>query len=127
MSLVASYIKCDDGKWYKELVYRSKDGDWFFCFDDDDPPELVVKLSCKKTISEICQEIGLSPRTTFDVLRIKSNRMFNGKFHEATSMFLRNEIKSYPTPVAGRDEFEAVFDKAPNCQGVFFGIADKNR
>jgi hypothetical protein len=121
MSLVASYIRCKDNKWYKELVYKSKDGDWFLCFDDDDPPELVIKESCKKTIAQICEEVGISSRTAFNANRNKCNRMFNGKFHEAFSLFLRQDLEVYPTPVEGRDEFEAVFDKMPNCQGVFFG------
>jgi len=121
MSLVASYIKCDDGKWYKELVYRSADGDWFLCFDDDDPPELVIKLSCKKKISEICREIGFPSSVSFQMVRGHSQRMFDGKFHEASSLFLVTERSSYPKPVEGRDSFEAAYDKMPNCQGAFHG------
>jgi hypothetical protein len=41
MSLVASFAKCSDGLYYEGPW--SGDG-WFLVLDDDEPPELVVKL-----------------------------------------------------------------------------------
>ncbi|MCK5601730.1 hypothetical protein KAR91_07680, partial [Candidatus Pacearchaeota archaeon] len=43
MSLVSTYVKTTDGKWYQSLVYREEG--WFICFDDDDPIELVIRKS----------------------------------------------------------------------------------
>jgi len=40
MSLVATYVQATDGKFYKGAVIFEEG--WFVCFDDDDPPELVV-------------------------------------------------------------------------------------
>jgi len=46
MSLVSTYVRAVDGKLYRDPVFR---GDfWFLCFDDDDPPELVVKAGHKR-------------------------------------------------------------------------------
>lgn len=42
MSLVSTYVRAVDGKLYRNPVIRG-DG-WFLCFDDDDPPELVVEV-----------------------------------------------------------------------------------
>ncbi len=41
MSLVAHYIKTTSGLWYKDLVIYGEN--WYLCFDDDDPPEIVIK------------------------------------------------------------------------------------
>jgi hypothetical protein len=38
-------VRAVDGKLYRDPVLRG-DG-WFLCFDDDDPPELVVKKGQK--------------------------------------------------------------------------------
>jgi hypothetical protein len=40
VSLSATAVQATDGYFYKEPILRG-DG-WFFCFDDDDPPELVI-------------------------------------------------------------------------------------
>ena len=40
MSLVGTYVRATDGNLYEDPVLRG-DG-WFVCFDDDDPPELVL-------------------------------------------------------------------------------------
>ena len=42
MSLVPMYVKCRDGSWYREPVLVFAEG--FVCFDDEDPPELVLWL-----------------------------------------------------------------------------------
>jgi hypothetical protein len=41
MSLVSSYVYADDGKWYQNPSIGVV-GEWFLCFDDDDPDELVI-------------------------------------------------------------------------------------
>jgi hypothetical protein len=45
MSLVSTWVRAVDGKLYRDPVFRG-DG-WFLCFDDDDPPELVVRAGQK--------------------------------------------------------------------------------
>ena len=42
MSLVPTWVLCDDNNLYKGATLAwAPDGEWFICFDDDDPPELV--------------------------------------------------------------------------------------
>ena len=41
MSLVSNFVIMVDGKWYKNASIYDKTNNWFICFDDDDPSELV--------------------------------------------------------------------------------------
>jgi hypothetical protein len=46
MSLVATYVLATDGRYYEDpTIYDTEHWppNWFLCFDDDDPPELVVR------------------------------------------------------------------------------------
>lgn len=45
MSLVPTYVKADDGFFYKDPIVRGQHSGrhYFICFDDDDPPELVIQ------------------------------------------------------------------------------------
>lgn len=40
MSLVSTWVQFDDGVFYKNPTMRGQG--WFICFDDDEPPELVM-------------------------------------------------------------------------------------
>lgn len=51
MSLSATWVKATDGYFYEEPVLRGEG--WFVCFDDDDPPELVIEKG-----------LGLNPPAT---------------------------------------------------------------
>lgn len=41
MSLVSTYVRATDGQFYKNPVIEGDN--WFICFDDREPPEMVVK------------------------------------------------------------------------------------
>lgn len=43
MSLYPTYVLTDSGEWFRDPVIRG-DG-WFLCFDEDEPPELVVRIT----------------------------------------------------------------------------------
>lgn len=40
MSLVPAFVKADDGRYYENPIIEGDD--WFICWDDDDPVELVT-------------------------------------------------------------------------------------
>lgn len=40
MSLCPAFVRAEDGNLYRNPTIRGED--WYVCFDDDDPPELVV-------------------------------------------------------------------------------------
>jgi hypothetical protein len=43
VSLEATIVPFDDGKYYRDPVIGDESGDWYVCFDEDEPPELVIK------------------------------------------------------------------------------------
>lgn len=51
MSLVSTWVRFADGNWRKNpvihghLALGTETLAWFICFDDDEPPELVVELA----------------------------------------------------------------------------------
>lgn len=42
MSLVSTFVELN-GVWLKNPTVRSVNADWFLCFDDREPPEVVIK------------------------------------------------------------------------------------
>lgn len=50
MSLVPTWVRMNDGKFYQNPVIAG--AGWYICFDDDDPPELVVSVPCHRHIKE---------------------------------------------------------------------------
>lgn len=51
MSLVSHFVIMDNGIWYKNPEIFDKTGNWYICFDDDDPPEIVVHHTDQKHLS----------------------------------------------------------------------------
>lgn len=80
MSLVSTYVRAADGKLYKNPSVR---GDfWFVCFDDDEPPELVVMEGFDRpffTWFKVKKYDKHHPR--------RCGRSFNGEFHDALAYF----------------------------------------
>lgn len=48
MSLVSTYVEAVDGKFYQNPTIYGPG--WYICFDDNDPPELVVTLGTMKDL-----------------------------------------------------------------------------
>ena len=44
MSLVPQFVKIGN-LWYKGPAVYDESKEWFLCFDDEDPPEIVIKSS----------------------------------------------------------------------------------
>jgi len=90
MSLVPTYVKADDGFFYKDPVLSEKG--YFICFDDDDPPELVIKVKKRKLDDVKSQAQELAQK--FHAKIISSNgtcgRCFDSpyKFSDGYSVFL---------------------------------------
>ena len=66
--LVSTWVLFQDGKFYQDPVLYGED--WFICFDDEDPPELVVRVERKKQrksvfierAAEIMKQLGVQAR-----------------------------------------------------------------
>lgn len=86
MSLVSTWVLFQDGKFYQNPVLYTED--WFLCFDDEDPPELVIRVEKKKQrksvylemTSEILGKLGVVARVT--MFRGGSQRCFPPNWKE---------------------------------------------
>lgn len=87
MSLVATWAKADDGYFYKEPVLAAEG--WFICFDDDDPIELVIKLSSHLTPEEIFKTTGIDAEVT------SKNFVAGRLFSEDADDYVFNDGRSY--------------------------------
>ena len=45
MSLVPTFVVMDNGCYYKNPIIYDLAGDWYICFDDEEPPEFVIRTS----------------------------------------------------------------------------------
>jgi len=111
MSLGPTYVRADDDEFYKDPTISGHD--FFICFDEDDPPELVIMKndrdsdSLAKRAEEIIKNLGLNAKTTNKV-EMYIQRCF-GKgynFKDAYSVFI--EIDS-PIPFGIITEHEGKY------------------
>ena len=83
MSLVSTYVYATDGKFYKDPTIRGEG--WLICFDDDDPPELVVerelyRKSGKEVFTKILQEQKLNFKMIRGSITKGGSRCFSDSF-----------------------------------------------
>jgi len=99
MSLVTTYFLASDGNLYEATL---RGDNWFLCFDDDDPPELVIKggegqsnQRAREIAARLLDIVGINA----DLLTgpHRSGRIFNGKSARSFAFFL--DINE-PIPVA---------------------------
>lgn len=97
MSLGAVYIKCTDGNFYADPVFRGTTTDgrkWFLCFDEDDDPELVIEVresavTVKDAISVLKSlKVGYGKVRSFGVSGRCLTGSFDDPFEQAASFFI---------------------------------------
>jgi hypothetical protein len=119
MSLVPTYVQALDGRFYENPVLEGPG--WFICFDDDDPPELVLTEGMAR---------NGPPEHFLNVARVnggnfrkasRSHRMFGKSLRPAASYFF--DLRG-PIPVPSR--FDAVHDK-PRGDGVYHRFGEITR
>lgn len=94
MSLSPIYVKCRDGKYYKNPVITD-DKDFYICFDDDEPIEIVIFDHCKRSPEAIMSELEIKHSKL--IKGTASLRHLKGKFLPAKSFFFI-EIENVPVP-----------------------------
>ena len=128
MSMVSTWALAQDGKFYKNPVLRGTrpDGaEWFLCFDDDDPPELVMEagpdFDWKQTAASILGAIG--PR--YRIMRrgpMRSGRSFQGEFKPAEAIFV--ELLD-PIPVPTESDGSGDWNDVLKRECVFYPFGRK--
>lgn len=119
MSLGPTFIQAADDLWYREASYRGEG--WFLCFDEDDPPELVVAKGGKLTAEEILEQRGIA----YSHLRphVTGLRCFDwesfGDYRPSRAYFLR-----ITAPPPKPDQWEGdPSEKRPEEQGTYLSFA----
>lgn len=119
MSLVSTYVKAVDGKWYQDPVLEgvSDSGHkWFLCFDDEDPPELVYQWgSHRDPAGKVLRKAGIRWANMRHARA--STRCFLGGSYMADGYFV--DLTS-PIPVPAR--YDAVFEFQPQRDGCYYGF-----
>lgn len=105
MSLVPTYVQSSTGRWYKNPVVKGED--WFVCWDDDEPIELVIQGDVDR-FPDVLLEIsrldwGVLPR---DKGSRSGKRLFDGEFKDASRMFL-TQVSGPPDEILIGDEVPA--------------------
>ena len=103
MSLVSTYVRAKDGYFYRNPVIREKD--WFICFDDDDPAELVIKKKSNLRPQDIFKKIGLK-YSKLTKRGVQAERIFekkDWKFEPAISYFFEPECRINPKFIKKND------------------------
>jgi len=117
MSLCTTYVKSADGKWYAEPVIEgiTQDGkEWYLCFDEDDPPELVVQTD------------GTGKEINADKILRDAGVSFGGiKFRAVSGRRIGNAASFWVTilaPIPTPTKFDAVYDQQPQRQGTYYSF-----
>ncbi len=127
MSLVATYVKAVNGKWYEDPILEgvsSTGHRWFLCFDDDDPPEFVYEAGMHSNPRQnpdwVLSLAGVDVNAI--ALSNESDRMFGEEWVRAKGYFV-----TITNPIPVPSKFDAVFDEKPTKQGCYYGFEPMKR
>ena len=126
MSLGPTFVKMADGKWYKNPVLYGNSSQWFLCFDEDDPPELVIhqpkeqfsKADRWELIDRLLANLGIISRILEHVPC--GQRMFPPHYME-----FKESIRAYLTIRQPIDltnlmiKHDGAFDQMPDIEGCY--------
>ena len=121
MSLVTPYVQSKEGRWYKYPVVRHED--YYVCWDDDEPIELVVKeekISIKDALEDLKSK-GWDIRVIPPLNVKKSRRWFTKTLKDkplpAEAVFV---IQNHGPPESLLSEYDESYDEMPQTPGVFY-------
>jgi hypothetical protein len=117
MSMVSTYVLADSGAWYKNPVLGCPGYDYFICFDDDDPIELVIAdhsgLSPEQVFKYLGIDAKITSRRSHHSMRVFGNDM---RFENARSWWISIEK---PIPAKHITESDGIVTEEP-FQGVLY-------
>lgn len=130
MSLVSTYVLCTDGQMYRDPTWHGRHENrlkWFLCFDDDDPPELVIE-SARGMNPQLVRQIASAILAGLPIRRFKLGKVEPGvsgrifpqdgpkslKFVQAYSLFV-----SLYEPLPPPQKHDGFAHHQP-MQGVFY-------
>lgn len=124
MSKVSTFVLMDDGQWYKNPVLGVGQ-DWYICFDDEEPPELVIDRKLWNSGLQFQQIKDLLNLDAF----IHSKRPWVGAHrcftHNSNNMELKPAVSYHiiinsPPPAKWIIEHDGKSDQRPSCECTFY-------
>src|SRR3954471_8161053 len=89
MSLGSTWVLGDDGLYYQNPVMGEFEN-WYICFDDDDPPELVIAKTYDVRPAAILKNAKLGYTLMYRVHQYATRAVGRGEtFKECQAWFLR--------------------------------------
>jgi len=135
MSLVSDYTIMADGKWYKNITIYDESQNWFLCFDDNEPPEIVIynpdKTSSNKQkiikIREVLKKANIYAKVTG--LKATGSRLYpphwSREFKPSISGFLKIRRRIDITNLLILHD--GIFDKLPQREEYVFYDFDHSK
>lgn len=117
MSLVSTYVQSREGNWFRNPEIRQPD--WFICWDDDDPIELVFRptLIARIEIIAVLDKAGWAVELKQFVHGPDVQRLFAGDFYPAEAWFLEQLVDGPPEALLDGKNLGFV---QPDMQGVYY-------
>ncbi len=117
MSLVETYVHAVDGHFYSDPILSGDD--WFICFDDDEPPEIVVaernRHKAETRAVAVLLELKIGDAAEFDH---RSTRCFpRPPKHRDSCCFFFKLTGPIPVPPGAKP---VTSEKRLSSQGVFY-------
>lgn len=129
MSLVPTWVRMKNSKWYRDPVIYDKFelASWYICFDDKDPAEIVIqkpdkqltKKERKLAIENLLKNIGIDARIISH--NVSGSRFFPPKWNvmaPAITAFI--EIKSQIDSNNYQIDSEEIKNTIPQGEGVYY-------
>jgi hypothetical protein len=119
------FVYCKDRRFYENLIYQDNPlrREWYLCFDEKEPAELVVKKTSQMNPKMILTRRGFPWRACYNG---RSCQRFFGAGEQdnanAVSWFVSFvNYAPLPTPIKF-DVYDEVWPIHPNKDGVYWGI-----
>lgn len=131
MSKVPTLVLATDGYFYEDPVFRGElnGSRCFICFDDEDPPEIVIETRGRNIrpsdAASILSDLGFKHRALSKNPSL-SERCFSGKFHKAAAFDF--EIHSpIPVPTEFDSRFKLDGEKQDRLEGRYYAFGTPRR
>ena len=118
MSLVSTYVEADDGHWYKDPTLLTSD--WFVCYDDDEPIEVVIKEG-GPPLDVVLKVLAATGYVLVPYGRgrgLRARRDFDGKMVPALGYFVEHAHGRMPASFVGTHDGK--FTKRPDREMVYY-------
>lgn len=131
MSLGPVYVLAVDGQYYENPVFRGRESEspykrWFLCFDDSEPPELVIErggaLLTQKRAMAILETLGFKATLRNVLAELIGERIFDNEYQPAGAYWLK-----ITAPIPVPTEHGGIVARTQFREGVIYDFKERGR